>query len=90
VGSTDTGLDERIASLVLEYAQTPCAPPLAATLSLQRDLTIDSLSLVSLVLRIGDEVGVDLVEAGVELGRLATVGDLVTLARSLVRKGEAL
>lgn len=80
-------VEQRIASLVLEYAQTPPAAPLATTLSLKGDLSIDSLSMVALVLRLADELGVDLMEGGIELGGLDTVGDLVTLGRSLVEKG---
>jgi hypothetical protein len=38
------------------------------------------------MLRIGDLLGVDLVESGVDLARLATVGDLLALARSLTPK----
>jgi acyl carrier protein len=82
-------LEQRIATLVLEYAQTPAAPPLAATMSLRSDLSIDSLSMVSLVLRLGDVLGVDLVESGQDVGRLETVGDLLALGHSLMAKGAA-
>jgi acyl carrier protein len=80
---TMSDLDRRIADLVLSYAQTPPLAPLSASLSLRRDLSIDSLSLVSLTLRLGDELHVDLVERGLDLSRLDTVGDLIALARSL-------
>jgi acyl carrier protein len=80
---TMSTLDARIADLVLSYAQTPAATPLSPALSLRRDLAIDSLSLVSLTLRLGDELKVDLLERGLDLSRLDTVGDLYSLARSL-------
>ncbi len=76
-------MDALVESLVLQFALTTPPTPLSPSLSLRRDLSIDSLSLVSLALRLGDELHVDLVERGVDLGRLDTVGDLVELARSL-------
>jgi acyl carrier protein len=78
---------DRVCALVLQYAQTTPDLPMSPSLSLRRDLSIDSLSLVSLTLRIGDEVGVDLIEAGVDLGRLDTVGDLVALFQTLQTGG---
>jgi len=70
--------------LVLEYAQSlPAARPLDARLSLVTDLAIESLSLVSLALRLGGELGVDIVDAGLELGDLKTYGDLVNIAQTL-------
>lgn len=70
--------------LVLEYAQSvPSGRPLPAQLSLQQDLAIESLSLVSLALRLGNEFGVDVVEFGLELRDLKTFGDLVEVARTL-------
>lgn len=85
---SEAGLEARIHQLVLEYAQTPSAPPLPPSLSLRRDLSIDSLSLVALTLRLGDELRVDLLQAGIDLSRLDTVGDLLSLGRSVRRKGE--
>ena len=70
--------------LVLEYAQSvPASRPLAAQLSLREDLAIESLSLVSLALRLGGEFDVDIVEMGLELRDLKTFGDLVVVARTL-------
>jgi acyl carrier protein len=81
--------EARIERLVLEYAQTvPAGRPLDARLSLRDDLAIESLSLVSLTLRIGDEMGVDVMEVGVELGAVKTVGDLVRVARTLEGLGK--
>jgi len=77
-------LEACVERLVLEYAQSvPPERPLRAGLSLRNDLAIESLSLVSLTLRLGGELGVDIVEQGVELGKLSTVGDLVDVARTL-------
>ena len=73
--------------LVLEYAQSvPAELPLEPRLNLRNDLAIESLSLVSLALRLGGELGVDIVEQGVELGKLSTVGDLIEVARALMQQ----
>jgi len=76
--------EDCVERLVLEYAQSvPASRPLDVRLSLQNDLAIESLSLVSLALRLGTEFGVDAVDAGLELGELKTVGDLLQIARTL-------
>jgi len=80
-------LEACVERLVLEYAQSaPPERPLHSGLSLRNDLAIESLSLVSLTLRLGGELGVDIVEQGVELGRLSTVGDLLDVARTLTEQ----
>src|ERR1700756_4667213 len=80
----ETKLEECMTKILLEYSQAPDQiPPFSHSVSLRNDLAIESLSLVSVLLRIGDALGVDLVESGFELGRLETFGDLVTLAKTL-------
>jgi acyl carrier protein len=80
----DETLSELVERLVLEYAQTaPPARPLDPGLSLRDDLAVESLSLVSLTLRIGDELGVDVLEAGLELGDVRTIADLVGVAEKM-------
>jgi acyl carrier protein len=80
-------LEACVERLVLEYAQSvPADLPLEARLNLRNDLAIESLSLVSLALRLGGELGVDIAEQGVELGRLSTVGDLLDVARTLTEQ----
>lgn len=54
-------------------------------LSLKNDLAIESLSLVSLTLRLGDELGKDVVEMGLELGDVKTLGDLLEIAHTISR-----
>ena len=79
--------EAQVQRLVREYAQLPeAAPPLANEVALREQLGIESLSLVSLLLRMADEVGVDLLESGIEIGQARTVGDLVQVARQLARK----
>ena len=80
-------LDERVTRLVTEYAQAPPDGPLHPKLTLRGDLAIDSLALVSMTIRLGEEFGVDIVDSGVELGQLETVGDLAAIAQKLQQKG---
>ncbi len=78
--------EARVERLVVEYAQSlPERRPLDARLSLRDDLAIESLSLVSLTVRLGDELGVDVLDSGVELGEVKTLGDLVNVAHALSR-----
>ncbi len=76
----------RVERLVLEYAQSiPSGRPLDTGLSLKDDLAIESLSLVSLTLRLGEELGVDVVEMDLGLGDVKTIGDLVEVAHTIAR-----
>src|SRR5258708_9096602 len=69
----DETTEARVERLVLEYAQSvPEGRPLDPGLSLQNDLAIESLSLVSLALRLGGEFGVDLVDLGPQPPALGT------------------
>lgn len=78
-------VDARVAALVLEYSQNPPAGPLDPKASLRGDLGVDSLSLVSVALALGDAFGIDLVEWGADLSRLETVADLMALGHALAR-----
>lgn len=81
--------ESRVERLVLEYAQSPPpGRPLDARLSLKNDLAIESLSLVSLTLRLGDELGVDVVDLGLELGDVKTLGDLFRIAEQISRHNQ--
>jgi acyl carrier protein len=76
----------RVERLVREFAQgIPAGRTLDGDLSLRNDLAIESLSLVSLTLRLGDELGVDVVELGLELGDVKTFRDLVAVADTISR-----
>jgi acyl carrier protein len=79
-------LEERVTRLVTEYAQARPEGPLHPKLTLRGDLAIDSLALVSMTIRLGEEFGVDVVESGVELGQLETLGDLTAVAEKLQAK----
>ena len=79
-------IEQCVDRLVREYAQSVPEGPLDRGLSLRGELAIESLSLLSLVLRLGGELDVDLVDSGVELGQLNTIGDLVGVLSTLVQQ----
>jgi acyl carrier protein len=79
--STLDAAEEQVTRLLAGYAQRPLGPRPDPRLSLRDDLGIESLSLVSLVVRLGDELGVDASDDAIDLAGLSTVGDLVALAR---------
>ena len=84
-------MESRMERLVFEYAQTvPKTRPLEPRLSLQDDLAIESLALVSLALRLGEEFGVDIANMDLELGAVRTFEDLVKLASILQHQSTAL
>jgi hypothetical protein len=83
-------MDDRITRLLLEHAQNaPPGRPLPRELSIRKDLAVESLSLVAVTLALGDELAVDVVESGLELGTVDTVGDLVDVAQRLAREAFA-
>lgn len=76
----------RVERLVRQYAQNPPPEgPVEASVALREQLGIESLALVSMVVRLGDELGIDVVESGVEIGTAKTVGDLIRIADALSR-----
>jgi acyl carrier protein len=78
--ASDDGIDE----LLREYAQAPPPPgPIDGAASLRDDLAVESLALVSLIVRLCDELGVDAGEAALDMGGLVTVADLRALARRI-------
>jgi acyl carrier protein len=82
--------EDQVTRVLLEYAdRAPTGGALSPTLSLRRDLAIESLALVSVMVRIGEELGVDLAEASLELVGVETVGDVTALARGLAARARA-
>ncbi len=78
-----------VTELLLEHAQNvPSQRPFPGALSIRKDLAVESLSLVAVTLRLGEELNVDVLEAGIDFGGLDTVGDLVTIARGLVQRAQ--
>lgn len=76
-------IEGTVTRLVLEYAQADVSAPLDPRLTLRDDLALESLALVSLAVRLGDELGRDVTDEATTLARLETVGDLFALARRL-------
>ncbi len=77
-------VEESLERLIVEYAESvPATRPLDAGLLLKEDLAIESLSLVSLTIRLGQEMGLDVAELGLEFGEMRTFGDLVRVAHTL-------
>ena len=82
-----SSIANRVSEILLEYAQADTSKlSIVPSLSIRNDLAIDSLSLVSIVIKIGDACGVDVVEAGLDLTSLLTVEELVSLATALNSK----
>lgn len=84
----DPSIEARVSRLITEYAQAPATQTtsLDHRLTLRGDLAIDSLALVSLTIRLGEEFNVDIVESGLEFGELQTVGDLMAIAEKLQQR----
>jgi len=75
---------DRVASVLAEYVPgMPANRPLPEGLSLRQDLALDSLALVSVLIRLGDDFGIDVDEQEFDLAGLETVGDLADLVEQL-------
>lgn len=87
IGVRDTSSEscaDIVTRLLHEYAPAlPDARPLPPALSLRRDLGLESLALVSVMVRLGDELSADLSEMGFDLGGIDTVADLIDVAQTL-------
>jgi acyl carrier protein len=90
VSDSESGawVESKVTALVLEYAlQAPTERPLRPERSLRDEIGIDSFALVSLMLRLGEELNVDLAEEsarlGIDLQTVVTFGDLVRMAQTL-------
>lgn len=81
-------MEERIHAILAEYGGGEAVVlPLNRSLHLRSDLAIESYSLVSIIVRLSDELGVDAASVELELHRLETVGDLIRLGESLALLG---
>jgi len=87
--STPDMLETLVTELLLEHAQNvPPQRPFPRALSIRKDLAVESLSLVAVTLRLGEELNVDVLDANIEMGGLDTVGDLLTIARELAQRAQ--
>jgi acyl carrier protein len=78
-------VDARVEALIREYSARLPSGPLDPKASLRNDLGVDSLSLVSVAVALGDDFGIDLAEWGADLAKLVTLEDLKTLGHALSR-----
>ena len=75
---------DRVASVLAEYVPAmPASRPLPEGLLIRQDLELESLSLVSVVVRLGNDFGIDVDDQEFDLASLETVGDLANLADRL-------
>lgn len=75
---------DRVSNVLTEYAPAMLANrPIAEGLSLRRDLELDSLALVSVLVRLGDGFGIEMSDQEFDLADIETVGDLATLVEQL-------
>ena len=82
VGSV-ASIASAVAKVVIEYArfdpEADDGRPLHPGLSLRADLGIESLALASVVLRLQDDLDLDLIGSGADLTGLDTLADLLGL-----------
>ena len=77
-------IEDRVSAMITEYA--PIASqnvPYDPSLSLRNSFGLESLVLVSVILRMGFEFDVDVTDFALELNSISTVGDLYSLAHKL-------
>ena len=75
-----------VASVLAEYVPVmPATRPLPEGLSLRLDLELDSLALVSVVVRLGDDFGIDVSDQAFDMAEVQTVGDLANLVEQLAQ-----
>jgi acyl carrier protein len=75
---------DRLESVLADYVPVmPTNRPLDEGLSLRQDLAVDSLALVSILIRIGDDFGIDMADQEFDLAGLETVGDLHHLLQQI-------
>jgi acyl carrier protein len=83
-------MDARITRLLLEHAQNvPAQRPFPLGLSIRKDLAVESLSLVSVTLALGDELQVDVTSLEIDFSGMETVGDLVRIAHQIAASAPA-
>jgi acyl carrier protein len=85
----DPTFDKRVLTLIADAAGGKARNlTLTPELRLQRDLGIDSIALLGMIVRFETAFGVDLseVDLGAYAGNIRTVGDVMTYGRDIVRK----
>jgi acyl carrier protein len=86
---TNQDVQDAVFSLVRSVVPTEKRRPAALTrdLHLRRDLGLDSLRLVALVVQFEERLGINLGKAGdIDFARIQTIGDVIDVARRLVER----
>jgi acyl carrier protein len=81
--TNETAIHDSIRAILADYCDLSSNVPLNLSLSIRNDLAIDSLTFVSILLRLEDVLETDLLESGIELHRIETIGDLVRIGRTV-------
>src|SRR5689334_15679614 len=79
--------EDRVQWLIRDAAGLAAREPLRAETLLHADLGIESLQLALLMFRFEDEFGIDLAAAGIDIGVIQTVGDVLRTAKELLTGG---
>jgi len=90
--SSRTSIEEQVSTLVIQAAQGKLGPDrITPEINLRRDLGLDSLGLSTLLLRLGEDLGVDpddFIEMLVE-SPINTVADMVALGERAAKGARA-
>jgi len=87
----DTQFDEQIMGLIASgVAGKFKKVKITRETSLQKELGMDSIGMLSLVFRFEELFGIDIAELGIEINvaKLKTVEDLIAAARSIMSKAQ--
>jgi acyl carrier protein len=87
----DTQFDEQIMGLIASgVAGKFKKVKITRETSLQKELGLDSIGMLSLVFRFEELFGIDIAELGIEINvaKLKTVEDLIAAARSIMSKAQ--
>lgn len=85
----DAKFDERIMALIAEAVPGKFKKTkITMETSLQKELGLDSLGMLSLVFRFEELFGIDIAQMGIDvnIAKLKTVGDIMGVARDILSK----
>ena len=85
----DAKFDERIMALIAEAVPGKFKKTtITRETSLQKELGLDSLGMLSLVFRFEELFGIDIAQMGIDvnIAKIKTVGDILAVARDIISK----
>lgn len=86
------GFERKVVALITEASKSGSRKsPITKDAKLQRDLGIDSIGLLGLMMRFEEVFGISISDAQLEkyAGRVRTVGDLLTFGQELLQSDRA-